>query len=177
MPRCSRCLRSSPAEWFVALGTRAACRVGTGSSDGTPEQAARLGRVLDALGAISNDIAVVAVAGAGHAARLAAQPGSRGAVKDLVLLGTPLAPISLTALSAQPTADALRLLDRLLPQDGDDGDLALGRALVGALMELAPLEDPAAELRLPAAPPIRRAPGLRCMRCSVNSAPRRSHAP
>ncbi|MBS0435118.1 MAG: hypothetical protein JSR75_09535 [Proteobacteria bacterium] len=142
-------------EWFVCLGTRADCRTSGSSSDGTPEQAARLGRVLDALAGVSNDITVVALAGAGHAARLAAQPTSRAAVTDLVLLGTPLAPISLTALSVQPTADALRLLDRLLPPDGveaDNDDLALGRALVGALMELAPLADPAADLRLPVLP-------------------------
>ncbi|MCE3285526.1 MAG: putative transcriptional activator SRCAP-like protein, partial [Steroidobacteraceae bacterium] len=142
-------------EWFVGLGRRADCRVGASATDGTPEQAARLGRVLDTLAAISSDIVVVAVAGAGHAARLAVQPTTRAGVTELVLLGTPLAPISLTALSVQPTADALRLLDRLLPSAGidvDDDDLALGRALVGALMELAPLPDPAADLRLPVVP-------------------------
>lgn len=140
-------------DWFVCLGSRADCRAAGSSSDGTPEQAARLGRLLDALGAVSGDIALVAVAGAGHAARLAAQPATRSAVRALILLGTPLAPISLTALSVQPTADALRLLDRLLPPaDAEDDDLALGRALVGALMELAPLADPAADLRLPAQP-------------------------
>ena len=146
---------AEPGEWFVALGTRADCRVGASTTDGTPEQAARLGRLLDALAGVSNDVVVVAVAGAGHAARLAAQPAARAAVTGVVLLGTPLAPISLTALSIQPTADALRLLDRLLPPAGidlDDADLALGRALVGALMELAPLVDPAADLRLPTAP-------------------------
>ena len=57
---------------------------------------------------------------------------------DLVLLGTPLSPVSLTALSVQPTADALRLLDRLLPPAGveiDNDDLALGRALVAVRPE------------------------------------------
>lgn len=142
-------------EWFVALGSRADCKSAGSSTDGTPEQAARLGRVLDALAGVASDIAVVALAGAGHAARLAAQPTARAAVTDLVLLGTPLAPISLTALSVQPTADALRLLDRLLPpaDSAESGELALGRALVGALMELAPLADPAADLRPPVAPP------------------------
>ena len=139
---------AATGDWFVALGTRADCRVSGSSTDGTPEQAARLGRVLDALAAVSNDIALVALHGAGHAARVAAQ--AQVAVTDLVLLGTPLAPVSLTALSVQPTADALRLLQRLLPEpDGnpDDADLALGRGLVAALMELAALTDPAAELR------------------------------
>ncbi|MGE4052638.1 MAG: hypothetical protein AB7F38_16320, partial [Piscinibacter sp.] len=140
-------------EWFVCLGTRADCRTGGSSTDGTPEQAARLGRWLDALAGVSNDIVVVAVAGAGHAARVAAQDAGRSEVTGLVLLGTPLAPISLTALSVQPTADALRLLDRLLPPEVvDDADLALGRTLVGAMMELAPLADPAADLRLPVVP-------------------------
>ena len=141
-------------DWYVRLGTRADCRAATSSTDGTPEQAERLARVLDALASVSNDIAIVAFAGAGHAARLAAD--ARGEVKDLLLLGTPLAAISLTALATQPTADALRLLHRLLPapdpDEPDDADLALGRALVTALMELAPLADPGADLRLPVAP-------------------------
>jgi hypothetical protein len=96
----------------------------------------------------------VALHGAGHAARVAAQ--AQPVVTDLVLLGTPLSPVSLTALSVQPTADALRLLQRLMPDaDGepDDTDLALGRQLVAALMELAPLADPAADLRPALAPP------------------------
>jgi hypothetical protein len=140
-------------EWFICLGTRADCRASGSSTDGTPEQAARLGHWLDALAAVSNDIVVVALAGAGHAARLATQDAGRNEVTGLVMLGTPLAPISLTALSVQPTADALRLLDRLMPPEGlDDADLALGRSLVGSLMELAPLADPAADLRLPVAP-------------------------
>ncbi len=152
-------------DWFVALGSRAACRLAGSATDGTPEQAARLGRVLGALAAASNDIAVVALAGAGHAARLAAD--AQAAVTDLVTLGTPLAPIALTALSTQPASDALRLLYRLLPAavdpndpdaEPDDPDLALGRALVLALMELAGRADPGADLRPPAsAPPPPRA--------------------
>ena len=142
-------------DWFVCLGTRAECRAATSTTDGTPEQAARLARVLDALATVSNDIALVAYAGAGHAARVAAE--AQPAVRDLLLLGTPLSAISLSALSIQPTADALRLLHRLLsPVDAaepDDPDLALGRALVNALMELAPLADPAADLRQAVIPP------------------------
>lgn len=142
-------------DWFIALGTRADCRTGAGTnsgsnSDGTAEQAARLQRVLDAFDGIAGGVILVALGGAGHAARMAAN--AKPVVTELVLLGTPLAPISLTALSVQPTADTLRLLDRLLPTDGideDDADLALGRSLVGALMELAPLADPAADLRVP----------------------------
>jgi len=140
-------------DWYIALGTRADCRTGTSSGDGTAEQSARLERVLDAFAAVAGGVVVVAVGGAGHAARRAAD--AKAVVTELVLLGTPLAPISLTAVSVQPTADMLRLLDRLLPTDGideDDADLALGRSMVGALMELAPLADPAADLRPPTDP-------------------------
>lgn len=150
-------------EWFVALGTRAACLLPGSAGDGTAEQAARLGRWLAALSPVAADIALVAVAGAGHAARLAAH--EHGAVTDLVLLGTPLSTVSLTTLDTQPAADALRLLHRLLPPPPEaaadapeDAALALGRALVGALMDLAPLPDPGADLRLPLqAAPVPRA--------------------
>ena len=144
-------------DWFVALGARADCKVAGSTTDGTPEQAARLARLLQGLAGISNDIALVAVGGAGHAARVVAE--SQAAITDLVLLGTPLSAISLTALDTQPTADALRLLFRLLPSEGeepDDGVLALGRALVSSMMQLADRADPGADLRLatvdPAAP-------------------------
>ncbi len=160
-PRLDAAMFAAPVaatgDWFVALGSRADCLAGGSATDGTPEQAARLARVLDALAGVSNDIALVAVAGAGHAARLAAQ--AQPAVTDLVTLGTPLAPIALTALVTQPTADALRLLHRLLPaaprpvDAAEDEDLALGRALVGAMMELVDRADPAADLRAPAVPP------------------------
>ncbi len=149
--------------WFVALGTREACRsapAATPGSDGTPEQAARLKRLLQGLQTGITDAAIVALGGAGHAARLAVQdaPG----VRDLVLLGTPLGPISLTALSTQPTADTLRLLQVLIPppdtEEPDDEDLALGRGLVAALMDLSALADPGADLRSPALePPAARA--------------------
>src|SRR5262249_51624879 len=112
--------------------------------------------------AVSSDIAVVAVAGAGHAARLAAQ--AQTAVTDLVTLGTPLGPIALSAISTQPTADAVRLLNRLLPApsvrdpgdpdaEGEDADLALGRALVASMMELVDRADPSTDLRPAAVPP------------------------
>ena len=141
-------------EWFVALGTRADCKLAGSTTDGTPEQAARLARVLQGLAAISNDIALVAVGGAGHAARVVAE--SVASVTDLVLLGTPLAAISLTAVNTQPTADALRLLYRLLPAAGEEADdqaLALGRALVLSMMRLADRPDPGADLRLATAEP------------------------
>ena len=146
-------------EWFVALGTRADCRGAGSAMDGTPEQAARLARVLQGLAGVSSDLALVAVGGAGHAARVAAE--GQAAVTDLVLLGTPLAAISLTAVDTQPTADALRLLHRLLPtesEEPDDETLALGRALVQSMMALADRADPGAELRAATvAPPAPRA--------------------
>ncbi len=155
---------AATGEWFVALGTRADCLLPTSSGDGTPEQAARLTRWLAELEAVSNDTAVVAVAGAGHAARVAAQERSK--VTDLVLLGTPLSAISLTALDTQPSADAVRLLHRLMPpplspaeaeDDPEDAHLALGRALVQSLMELAALPDAGADLR----PPVLASPAPR----------------
>jgi hypothetical protein len=153
---------AATGDWFVALGGRAASRLAGSTTDGTPEQAARLARVLEVLASVSSDIAVVAVAGAGHAARLAVQ--AQAAVTDLVTLGTPLGPIALSAISTQPTADALRLLHRLLPPpsevdpadpeaEGEDDDLALGRALVGSMMELVDRADPSADLRPPALAP------------------------
>ncbi|MGE5100244.1 MAG: DUF6603 domain-containing protein [Deltaproteobacteria bacterium] len=160
---------AATGDWFVALGTRADSLLAGSTTDGTPEQAARLARVLDALAGVSTDICVVAVAGAGHAARLAAE--AQAAVTDLVTLGTPLSTVSLTAISTQPTADALRLLNRLLPTQlvadpsdpdsaGEDPDLALGRALVGAMMELTDRADPSADLRPPIVPPATPRAGL-----------------
>ena len=156
-------------DWFIALGGRSDCLLAGSSTDGTPEQAARLARVFAALGTVSSDMVVVALAGAGHAARLAAQTQLK--VTDLITLGTPLGPIALTALSTQPTADAIRLLHRLLPPAHvpspgeieaarEDEDLSLGRALVGSMMELIDRLDPSAELRPPAVLPEAPRPGL-----------------
>jgi hypothetical protein len=153
---------AATGDWFVALGGRTACLLAGSGTDGTPEQAARLRRVLDSLAGVSNDIVVVALAGSGHAARLAAE--AQTAVTDLITLGTPLGPIALTAISTQPTADALRLLNRLLPTPPpsgpldppavrEDDDLALGRALVGSMMELVDRADPSIDLRQPTIPP------------------------
>ena len=129
---------------------------------------------------VGNDIALVAFAGAGHAARLAAE--RRPQVTDLLLLGTPLgrhladrahdpAHRRRAAPAAPPAAAAPT------PTSPTTTDLALGRALVGAMMELAPLADPAADLRPPVAPAprgARRAHGAR--RCSARSTRRRSRA-
>jgi large repetitive protein len=153
---------AATGDWYVALGGRADCRSASSTTDGTPEQAERLARFFAVLATVSTDIAIVAVAGAGHAARLAAQ--SQAAVTDLITLGTPLAPISLTAINTQPTADALRLLYRLLPPplvvdssdpdaEREDDDLALGRALITSMMELVDKADPSTDLRPPVVTP------------------------
>lgn len=143
-------------EWFVRLGTRAACRLASGDADGTAGQAARLRVVLDRLATLGADVVVVGVAGAGHACRRAAAEVPE--VSEVVTLGTPYAPVPLAALSTVPEADGLRLLHRLLPPPGpdEDDDLRLARSLVGALMELTGLETPDADLAPPpAAPPTR----------------------
>ncbi len=140
---------AATGDWFVALGTRAASRLPSGDADGTAGQAGRLSRVLDAFAPLGDGLVVVALAGAGHAARVAVD--AQRAVCDLLLVGTPLGPVALSALTSQPAADALRLLHRLLPpadeNDPDDADLALGRHLVGVLVPLTELTDPAADLR------------------------------
>ncbi len=48
---------AATGDWFVALGSRAACLLPSSSGDGTAEQAARLARWLAALATVSNDIA------------------------------------------------------------------------------------------------------------------------
>ena len=138
-------------DWFVVLGTRAACRLATGDPDGTLGQAARLARLVDASSGLGPGQLLVGHGGAGQAARLVA--ATAAAVSDVVTVGTPYGPVSLTVLDEAAAGDAWRLLQDLLVADGgaDDADLARGRALVAALAEVDASADPAAELRLPAA--------------------------
>ena len=138
-------------EWFVALGTRDGCRLATGDPDGTLGQSARLGRVVDAFASLGTGQLLVGDGGAGHAARLVAATAS--SISDVVTVGTPYGPVSLTVLDEAAAGDAWRLLkDLLVPDTGtDDADLARGRALVAALAEVDARTDPAVELRLPAA--------------------------
>ena len=155
-------LTSATGDWYVALSTRANSLVtgATPGSDGTAEQAARLLRVLQALPAAAH-AGVVALGGAGHAARLACDTAT--AVDELLLLGTPLSTVSLSAVDTQPTADAWRLLSTLLPEAAsaaavaadeslaDDVDLALGRALIQSWRHVAATPGASADLGLPAA--------------------------
>jgi hypothetical protein len=149
---------AAAGDWYLALGGRDACRAGAGDEDGSQGQADRIARIVTAFAGLGGGLALVADASAGHAARRAAE--SVAGVSALVTAGTPLDSISLQVLDAAPAADALRLLQRLLPQLpaddgdelGDDPDLHLGRSLLGALTELLTADDPARELRPPSLP-------------------------
>ncbi|MBA3553328.1 MAG: hypothetical protein H0W29_01020, partial [Gemmatimonadales bacterium] len=150
---------AAPGRWVVALPERANALLGSDppGSDGVGRQAERLGRLLDHLASLGQPLAIVAHGGAGHAAQLATS--TRGAFEILVLAGTPVADVPLTALDAPPSGDALRLLAALLPPpttEPEDDDLSLGRRLVTGMLALARRADPAGDLRAPTPPP---APG------------------
>jgi len=158
---------AATGDWFVALGGRDACRIaGGGDEDGIQGQADRIAQIVGAFAALGGGLAIVADAGAGHAARRAAE--AVAAVTALVTLGTPLDAVSLQVLDAVPGADALRLLLRLLPplpvdetdELGDDPDLHLGRRLIEALTEGIESDDPPRELRPPSSPPAAPRAGL-----------------
>ena len=108
---------AATGDWFVALGTRADCRVSGSATDGTPEQAARLARVLDALADGEQRHRAGRLAGAGHAARVAAQaqrggdrPGAarHAAVADLAHRAERAAHRRRAAAAAPPAARARR---------------------------------------------------------------------
>lgn len=131
---------STPAtgEWVVALAPRADTSLGVTDPTGVLGQAARLQQVLGQLAA-AGPVVLVALGGAGHAARYAADavPG----VTTLVTLGVPWSAVAFDSARAGAPADAVRLLRALLPAadplDPDDADLARGRALVGGFMAAA----------------------------------------
>ncbi len=130
-------------EWFVVLATRAGAALGSGDPTGLLGQAARLRRVIAALGS-GRPVVVLAVGGAGHAARVAAD--AEPSVSHLVTLGTPWSPVSFDTARNGPSGDALRLLEALLPAldddpESDDPDLAVGRALVTGLRDMAQQAD------------------------------------
>ncbi len=123
-------------EWFVVLAPRADATLGNSDPSGIVGQAARLSRALGALGD-GRAVVVIALGGAGHAARLACD--ATAAVTDLVTLGTPWSPVAFDTLRNGGSGDAVRALRALLPAvdlaDPDDDDLALGRALVGTWLD------------------------------------------
>ena len=130
-------------EWFVRLGSRAACKLPAGDPDGTVGQAARLRVLLDRLATLGSDLVVVGVAGAGHACREAA--AGQLAVSEVVTLGTPLRPglagradhpaRGRRAAAAPPAAPAASPSPSTT-DEREDADLRLARGLVDALMEL-----------------------------------------
>ncbi|MDQ3980458.1 MAG: hypothetical protein M3314_13035, partial [Actinomycetota bacterium] len=127
---------SSPdaGEWFVVLATRSNASLGTADPSGVTGQAARLRRVVSALGS-GRPVVLMAVGGAGHAARLTAD--AEPSVSHLVTLGTPWSPVSFDTPRNGVPGDALRLLEALVPTPDpaapDDADLATGRAVVEGL--------------------------------------------
>jgi hypothetical protein len=154
--------------WAIRLGSRAACRLPDGHAagpdpDGIAGQAARLRRVLTPIAGAGADVAVIAHGGAGHAA-VRAVSGLAG-VRGVIMIGTPWSPVSVDSLDAVPAGEALRLLAALIriidaaaadssdpatePDDPDDLDLALGRSVVAALLDLDPFVDPLGDIRPP----------------------------
>jgi len=122
---------AASGEWVVALASRGDTSLGSADPSGVQGQAARLQQVLAPL-ASAGPIVLVAVGGAGHAARIAAD--AVAGVTKLVTLGTPWSPVTFDSFRTGVPADALRLMRALLPPidlaDPDDPDLATGRALV-----------------------------------------------
>ncbi|HTY73503.1 MAG TPA: DUF6603 domain-containing protein [Actinomycetes bacterium] len=122
-------------EWVVALAPRADATLGASDPSGVLGQSARLQQVLGPLAA-AGPVVLVALGGAGHAARLAAD--SVAGVTYLVTLGTPWSAVAFDTFRTGASADALRLLRVLLPavdpEEPDDPDLALGRSLVSSAM-------------------------------------------
>ena len=145
---------AADGEWFIALAERADARLVSGDADGITGQAGRLSRVLAPFSSVAGDVVLIAQEGAGHPAIAAAN--SLAFVDAVLTLGTPFTPVAFTILDDQPAADALRLLSVLLPPpdptNTDDADLAVGRDMVNALVNLIPYGDPGREIRPPAVP-------------------------
>ncbi|RZU11327.1 hypothetical protein EV645_6489 [Kribbella rubisoli] len=126
-------------DWVVALAPRADATLG-GVDDptGLVGQAQRLENVLRSL-ATAGPVVLVALGGAGHAARMAAD--AVAGVTHLITLGTPWSPVTFDSARTGVPADAVRLLRALLPPpdpaEHDDADLALGRQLVDGFMAAA----------------------------------------
>jgi hypothetical protein len=126
-------------EWVVALAPRADASLGgVGDPTGLVGQAQRLQQVLTRL-ATAGPVVLVALGGAGHAARIAAD--AVAGVSHLVTLGTPWTPVTFDSARTGVPADAVRLMRSVLPAldlaDPDDADLALGRHLVDGFFDAA----------------------------------------
>lgn len=138
-------------EWVVALAPRSAATLG-GVEDptGLVGQSGRLQQVLTRL-ATAGPVVLVALGGAGHAARIAADAVS--GVTHLVTLGTPWSPVTFDSARTGSPADALRLLKAVLPApdltEPDDPDLSVGRHLVDGFFAAARGADAVTELEAP----------------------------
>ena len=144
---------ASPAagEWVVALAPRADAGLGgAGDPSGLLGQTARLEKVIGQL-AGAGPVVLVAVGGAGHAARMAADAVS--GVSHLVTLGTPWSAATFDSARVGVPADAARLMRALLPPvdalEPDDADLAVGRALVNGFRDAARGTPTVADLEAP----------------------------
>ena len=125
----------APGEWFIALAPRSDARL----ANERPRWSARSGCPASnrpgALRHVDDPVVLAAHDTAGHAVLIAAD--DLPFVQTVVTAGTAFTPVAFTILDEQPGADALRLLQCLLPpsdpEEPDDGALALGRALMDAL--------------------------------------------
>jgi hypothetical protein len=129
----------APGEWVVALAPRADAGLGgAGDPTGLVGQAARLSQVLGELAA-AGPVVLVALGGAGHAARMAAD--AVAGVTHLITLGAPWSAATFDSARVGVPADAARLMSALLPApdtlEPDDADLAVGRALVNGFRDAA----------------------------------------
>ena len=99
-------------DWFVVLPTPAAARASRADHDIVAEQAERLARVLASRTA---PVTVIAYGACGAAAIRAA--ATRPVITEVVTVGAPWTPPSVTAFRTGLGADAMRVLERLLRAD------------------------------------------------------------
>ena len=98
-------------EWFIQVPTSAAAAALRPDHDAVAAQADKLTAVLAAR---TGPVVVIAYGAAGAAAVRAAR--SQPQVSTVVTVGTPWSPVSVLALTTGLGGDALRFLDRLVPQ-------------------------------------------------------------
>ncbi|MDH5333845.1 MAG: hypothetical protein OEW65_08185, partial [Thermoleophilia bacterium] len=131
-------LESEPGPWVVRLPSRRDATTAAGEEP-TAAQAARLSRAIAAVVTrmqAAAAVKIVALGGAGHAARLAA--ATAAGVTHLVTLGTAHGGIDLDVLDDGPAAQALQMLAALLPEPGARTELpaaSLGRDCVAPLID------------------------------------------
>ncbi len=102
-------------DWFVVLPTPVAARASRADRDIVAEQADRLARVLVSRTA---PVTVIAYGACGAAAIRAA--ATRPVITEVVTVGAPWTPPSVTAFRTGLAADAMRVLERLLRADAPE---------------------------------------------------------